>query len=114
MKKIFKPVYLAIASVFLLGVNLLTSCTDFADTPGKSVWSEGTWILPLLTGLSSAFFGWKTYKASTSGSTETNQLTGVTTSSDENVPFYKVGWFYFSVGLLIATIFIIWNTVSNR
>lgn len=34
----------------------LTSCADFADTPGKSVWSEGLWIIPWVSGLGSAWF----------------------------------------------------------
>ena len=110
MKKIKQGIFAFLA----IALFALTGCTDFADTPGKSVWSEGLWILPWITGLGAAFFGWKTYKSATSGSYEINQVTGVRTDFDENVPFYKIGWFYFSVGLVIATVFIILNVISNR
>lgn len=45
-------------------VFMLTSCTDFADTPGKSVWSEGLWILPWLTAIGAGIFGYQAYKGS--------------------------------------------------
>lgn len=99
---------------------MLVGCTDFADTPGKSVWSEGVWILPWLTGLGSAWFGYVTYRAATSGSIvkvpDPERGPGATkeVESDKNVPFWEIGQFYFSVGLFIATVFIIWNVLSNR
>jgi hypothetical protein len=110
MKKIKQSIF----AVMAIAMFVLTGCTDFADTPGKSVWSEGTWILPWVTGIGSAIFGYITYKAATSGSYSIDPVTGVRTDFDENVPFYKIGQFYFSVGLFIATVFIIWNTISNR
>lgn len=112
MKKSLVSFNLTGVILFLASI-MLTGCADFADTPGKSVWSEGLWVLPWLTGLGSAIFGIKTYKAANSGSF-VRDFNGVVHNSDENVPFYKIGWFYFSVGFLIATIYIIKSVVSNR
>lgn len=109
MKKIKQGIFAFLA----VALFMLTGCTDFADTPGKSVWSEGLWILPWITGIGSGIFGWMTYKAATSGSYVIDEK-GVRHDSDENVPFYKIGWFYFAVGLFIATVFIILNVISNR
>jgi hypothetical protein len=93
-------------------ILFLLSCGKFHDT-GTSVWSEGLWILPWLTGLGAAFFGYKTYKAATSGSIITH-ADGTTEESDENVPFYKTGWFYFAAGLLVATIAIILSVNGDK
>ena len=111
---------LKIVTAFLIAIFfLMTGCADFADTPGKSVWSEGLWIVPWLTGLGSAYFFYVAYKGSKSGSfvkvPDPNKPgETIDQESDENVPIYEFGQFYFAVGFLIATIFIIWNTLSNR
>lgn len=110
MKRIKQGIFAFLAFAILF----LTGCTDFHDAPGVSVWSDGLWVLPWLTGLGCAFFAYKTYKSATSGSYSIDQQTGVRTDYDENVPFYKIGWFYFAAGLFIATVFIILNVISNR
>lgn len=94
-------------------VFMLTSCTDFADTPGKSVWSEGLWILPWITAIGAGIFGYQAYKGSRSGSNIISNG-AVTDKEGGNVPIWQFGQFWFAVGLTIATIFIIWNVVSNR
>ena len=109
MKKVFKP----ILAFLIASVLLLTGCTDFADTPGKSIWSEGLWILPWLTGIGSTIFFYVAYKGSKSGS-NIIENGGVTDKEGGNVPIYQFGQFWFGVGLAVATIFIIWNVLSNR
>lgn len=80
----------------------LASCTDFADTPGKSVWSEGLWILPWATGLGSlaclykfgaAYLLFKEYKGKKK---------------------LSYGWLIFAGALIIATIGIIWKVIAER
>jgi hypothetical protein len=119
MKKTLNVILTVMAA---FAIVFLASCTDFTDTPGKSVWSEGLWILPWLTGIGSAIFFYQAYKGSKSGSIvkvpdpERPNVPGATIDqeSDQNVPIYKFGQFYFGVVLLIVTVFIIWNTISNR
>lgn len=103
-----------LAVFFGLVSVLLTSCTDFADTPGKSVWSEGLWILPWLTAAGAVIFGYQAYKGSRSGSRTYDQQGNITNEDAGNMPIYTFGQFWFAVGFTIATIFIIWNVVSNR
>ena len=101
--------------VFLIACTfLLVGCADFADTPGKSAWSEGLWILPWLTAAGAAIFGYQAYKGSKSGSRIYDAQGRVTNDDAGNMPIYTFGQFWFAVGLTIATIFIIWNVVSNR
>jgi hypothetical protein len=108
MKKINKGITALLASALLV----LTGCTKFHDG-GGSVWQGGTWILPTITILATIFFGYKTYKASTSGS-NIIESGAITDKEGGNVPFYETGWFYFAVGSLIASVFIIANVISNR
>lgn len=110
MKKFNKNISMLLAATLFL----FTGCTDFADTPGKSVWSEGLWLLPWITGLGSAFFFYIAYKSSKSGSNRIDASGKITNEEAGNVPIYEIGQFWFGVGLAIATIFIIWNTISNR
>jgi len=92
---------LAFISVLLF----MTSCSKFHDG-GGSVWQGGLWILPILTTLGAAFFGYKAYKSSKGGS---NVIEGgaITNKEGGNVPIWQLGYFYFAVGLLIATIVIV-------
>lgn len=98
MKKMFK----SLSAFLICSLFLLTGCAQFADG-GGSVWQGGLGILPVLTFVGAAIFGYQAYKGSKSGS-----------NTGENVPIWKFGQFYFSIGLLIATIFIIWNVISNK
>lgn len=106
MKKLIF-IFLSLITFFSVG------CTDFADTPGKSVWSEGMWIAPWMTGIGAAIFAWKAWKAHKSGSyiVENGRITD---KDGGKIPIYQIGWFYFAVGLTIATVFIILNVISNR
>lgn len=88
-------------SVFVTLI-FLTGCADFKDTPGKSVWSEGLWIIPVITTLGAlaslykfgaAYLKFKDY---------------------EGKKKLNYGWLYFSVALIVATIVIIWKVVSER
>lgn len=105
-----KKSLLLIASMFLF---LLTGCTHYAD--GTSVWSGGLFILPLLTVIGAAIFGYQAYKAHNSGFTQQvkdfnaeGKLIGVrTVEGDEKIPYYKIGQFWFSVALVVATIIIV-------
>lgn len=91
-------------------VLLLVSCSKHSD--GTSVWAGGLFILPILTLAGAAFFYWKAYKASKSNSTTQHGTT--IEDNTGNVPIHKTGWFIFSMGLLIATIAIIWMVNSDK
>lgn len=118
MRKSIKTLYASLCGMALF----LTGCADFKDTPGKSVWSEGLWALPWLTGIASAVFFFIAYKGSKSGSyvkvpdPDRPGVPGafIEVPDDKNVPIYEFGQFWFGVGLFIATVFIIWNVISNK
>lgn len=98
---------------FLMACICLTGCVDFKDTPGKSVWSEGMWIIPWLTGLGSLTFFIISFIASRSGWTKQDKEKGIT-SGNEKIPIYKVGKFWFGVILAVATVVIIIAQISAR
>lgn len=88
--------------LFFASVLFLTGCADFKDTPGKSVWSEGLWIIPVITALGAlaslykfgaAYLKFKDY---------------------EGKKKLNYGWLYFAVALTVATIVIIWKVVAER
>ena len=89
--------------LFSLLTVLLMSCGKFSD--GTSVWQDGLIIIPLLTGLGSLIFFYIAWLKSKSGS-EQQTPTGYK-YSDKNVPLYKIGQFWYSVALAVATIVII-------
>lgn len=73
-----------------------------------SHWSE-LWIIPCLTGGGALWFYYVAYRASKSGSKWQDKNAPVGQQykeSDENVPIYKIGQFWFGVILTIATIVI--------
>lgn len=82
---------------------LLPSCAHFRD--GQSVWAEGLWIIPWLTGLGSVFFFYLAYRSSKSNSEI--RTWAYYKDNTGNVPIWGHGFFVFFVGLLIATIAII-------
>jgi len=82
---------------------LLQSCGHFPD--GTSVWAELTWLVPLFPFIGAVIFGIVAYRKSKSGSEQ--QTPGGYKSYKANVPLYKIGQFWFSVVLLIATAVII-------
>lgn len=90
--------------LFLTAMSLffLTGCADFADTPGKSVWSEGLWILPWVTGLGAAAC---LYKFGSAYAAHKNY---------EGKKKLSYGWAYFAGALIVATIVIIWKVVGER
>ena len=73
----------------------------------------GLWIIPLLTFAGSMIFLYQAYKASKSNST-TQLGDGRTLDNTGNVPIYKVGRFYFSVALFVATIVILLVMYGDR
>jgi hypothetical protein len=102
----------SLSAILILSALMLTGCAQFADG-GGSVWQGGLGILPVLTFLGAAIFGYQAYKGSKSGSIKLKD--GYPTGEEGgNVPIWKFGQFWFSVALLLATIFIILNVISNR
>lgn len=95
--------------LFILSIAFI-SCGKFSD--GTSVWQEGLWIAPLLTGLGAAWFGVLTYLSWRKGGTEgyIYDEKGLPrwTQDDKRFPIYKASHFWFFAGLLLATIAIIW------
>ena len=92
------------AITFALTCLTLASCSKFPD--GTSVWGGGLFILPWVTFLGAAWFGYKAYKAWQSGSKQ--QMPDHTTVySTEKTPLYKIPYTYYSAVCLIATIVII-------
>lgn len=93
--------------IFLLALILISvGCTNFSDVPGKSVWSEGLWMIPWITALGSLWFFYSAYKQGKEKAIQFGQT--------ENVPAYQFGQFYFGVGLFLTTIIIIWMTINNK
>ena len=99
--------------LFSLMAIFLMSCGKFHDD-GTSVWQAGLWIIPVITIIGSIIFGWLTYKSATSGSNTYDSRGAKTGIDGGDVPFYKIGWFYFSAGLFIATIVIVIMVNSDK
>ena len=91
--------------LLLSALLFLTGCTDFKDTPGKSVWSEGLWLLPWVTGLGAAACAYKfgsAYKKYSDYKKAGNKAR------------LGYGWAIFAGALVIATIVIIWKVITER
>lgn len=92
--------------IFMLSCLMFTlvSCGKFSD--GSSVWQGGLWVIVALPLIGAAIFFYQAYKASQSGSTTQVNRGGqvIKVHSDENVPIYKLGKFWFGVGLVVAAI----------
>lgn len=69
------------------------------------LFGAGLWIVPTITFIASIFFGVKAWISHTSGST-VQTPTGIVEST-QNVPLHEIGFFWFFVVLLAATIGII-------
>lgn len=91
--------------LFALTAMFLTSCGKFSD--GTSVWADGLFIIPILTGLGSVWFGYKAWVAHNSGSWVIGPNGERTNKEGGKIPFTKIGWTWFSLGLLVATIVIV-------
>ncbi len=83
----------------------LSSCADFHDEPGKSVWSEGLWLLPWLTALGAAASGYKFVAA---------YLKYKEYKKAGNKARIGYGWLIFTGALIVATVVIIWKVVAER
>lgn len=103
MKKIFG----------FIAILFLASCAKISGTD-TSVWAEGGWILPWVTGIGSVIFAYQAYKGSKAGSNIVDPNGAVTDKEGGNVPIWKFGQFWFSVALAIATIIIIISFISNK
>lgn len=89
--------------LFVFSICLtLASCADFHDDPGKSVWSEGLWILPWATGLGAAACLFQFYKAwrAHKGYDGRKKL--------------SYAWLYYTAALIVATIVIIGMVIGNK
>jgi len=96
---------------FALALIYMTAgCVNFTGTQ-ESIWGDGLWIIPTLTGAGAAIFGYKAWKDS-HGPFYNEDGTLITDKT--RVPLYKIGFFYFFIALVIATILIITNIVSER
>ena len=109
MKKINK----SIVAFLIATLFFLTGCSQFADG-GGSIWQGGLWILPTLTAIGAGIFGYQAYKGSKSGSKIIDASGAITDKEGGNVPIYKFGQFWFSVGLTVATIIIILMVNSDK
>jgi hypothetical protein len=92
-------------------VLLFASCSHYVDDPNKSVWSEWLWVIPWLTGLGAIVFFILAYRSVKNSSID-NKTGNINYSN--KFSFSKTGFFWFGVGLLIATIWIIWDVNRNR
>lgn len=91
------------AAVVLIFLSPLQSCGRFSD--GTSVWAEWTWLVPAIPFIGFIVFGVIAFRKSKSGSDQ--QTTSGIVQFKKNVPIWKIGQFWFSVALLLATIGII-------
>jgi hypothetical protein len=89
-------------NLLLLAILFLTGCADFSDTPGKSVWSEGLWILPWATGIGAALSLYKFGGAY------------LKFKDYEGKKKLSYGWLIFAGALTLATIVIIWKVTAER
>jgi hypothetical protein len=89
--------------LFVMCSVFLTSCGHYPD--GTSVWAVQMWIAPLLTAIGAALSGWAAYRSWRSGTTVYQDWK----YHDEKgrIPLYKIGFFWYSVVLTVATIAII-------
>jgi hypothetical protein len=94
---------------------LLISCGKFAD--GTSVWQEGMWIIPSITFLAGCWFMYIALRASRSGSWwwgKDSSGKWQQKGSDENIPIFKIGQFWFAVIFWLSTIgIIIWVNLEK-
>jgi hypothetical protein len=92
-------------SMFLVAAccMLLGSCGHYPG--GVSVWSMQMWMAPTLTAIGAALSGWAAYRSWKSGTTVYSDWK----YHDEKgrIPLYKIGFFWYSVVLTVATIVII-------
>lgn len=75
--------------------------------------SGGLWVFPFITAI---VFLWelsKAIRASKSGSVTGGGNGQKTEYSDQNVPIYKTGRFYWSLCWLVATIILLWWLISD-
>jgi hypothetical protein len=87
---------------------MLSGCANFYGST-QSIWSEGLWILPVISSLAALWFLYVSYKASRSGSTGYDYQKHATTNDNVNIPIYKVAQFKYFLILTLATIgIIIW------
>lgn len=99
--------------LFALVCLTLGGCANFAGT-SQSVWSDGLWILPWLTGIGAVIFLVSAIIGSKSGTEQQIRGTG-TVYSDENEPFWTSPRCWWFCGILaLATIVIIIAVVSSR
>jgi hypothetical protein len=106
-----------LTSVFLLAlVFLCTGCTDFANSPGVSVWSGGLWILPTLLLIGALIFGYNAWTAYNSGTVEGggNDKPYVDYGKSVKPPMSKNGHLWFSVIFLVAFIVVVYVVVHGR
>lgn len=73
----------------------------------------GLVIIPLLTFAGGIIFLYQSYVASKSNSTRQDSSKGIIDNTG-NVPIYKIGRFYFSVALFVATAVILLMMYSDR
>lgn len=98
--------------LFALSAILLMGCGKFSD--GQSIWAEGLWVLPLLTGLGAIWFWYVTLKAQKSGSNIIDVSGKITDREGGKMPLYQIGQFWFAVGLTIATIgIVVWQNLEK-
>lgn len=98
--------------ILLFPVIALLSCSHFADERSVSVWSDGVWILPLLTTIGAIIFFYRTFRASKSNSDQQVWENGqpITKHNTGNVkPGHEgnKGNLIFAIGFTLATIVII-------
>jgi hypothetical protein len=83
------------------------SCGKFSD--GTSVWQQGLWIVPTLTGGGALTFWILTFVEWLKGGTVGWVQKGHEwhwTEDDKKFPIYRASFFWFAVGCTIATIII--------
>lgn len=101
--------FLSVLMIVIASI-LLTGCAQFSD--GSSVWQDFMWVIPTMTGIGAVIFGVLAYKSSKSNS-KWNPNLGRTGDAG-NVPIYKLGYFVFSMILVVATIIIIFMVTGDK
>jgi len=102
MKKLFFALTMAV---------LFTGCT-FKDDPTTSVFSGGLWVLPLILFLAAGWNLYISFKKANSGAER--QLPKGGYGPAENLKFWQISNFKYSVAFVIAAIGVIIWVVSER
>lgn len=94
--------------LMLSAMLFLTGCADFHDEPGKSVWSEGGWLVFWIPFLGALWFLSLGYRGSQSPAMKNGRQIA------DKTPITKVWKFWLGVVLVAVSIGVVWYFNSSN